>query len=64
MVASLRAADLGLLLLTVRSDTDLENLLFFYIALNTCGLLFLPGVMSERLLIGRGSLFDFGKPLL
>ena len=61
---SLRAADLGLLLLTVRSHADLENLLLLDIALYAGGLLFLPGVMSERLLVGRHSRLNFGKLLL
>ncbi len=61
---SLRAADLGLLLLTIGSYADLEGLLLFNVALNTCSLLLLPSVMSERRLIGCGSLFDFAKFLL
>ena len=61
---SLRAADLRLLLLTIGSHADLENLLLLDIALNACGLLFLPGVMSKRLFVGRHCRFDFGQLLL
>ena len=57
---SLRAADLGLLLLTIGSHAYLVDLLLFDVALNTDRLLLLPGVMSEGYLIGCGSLFYLG----
>lgn len=59
----LRAADFCLLQ-SARTHADLEVLLFLDLSLDTDDLLFLPGVTSECLLVGRRGHFNFSEFLL
>src|ERR1700716_3351758 len=56
--------NIRLLRFAIRAEAHQELFLFLYFALDADGLLFLPSVLSERLLVQGRRLLDFGNALL